>query len=84
MPFKMMLALAAAVLMFVVAPIWLVCLLAFGKHRQRSDRPGGGGGISNFVGGSMLELDRFVRPSVEHTIEAEHPVLKREDDKGGE
>jgi hypothetical protein len=33
----------------------------------------------------MQELDRLVsRPSAEHTIEAEQPILKREDDSGSD
>jgi hypothetical protein len=32
----------------------------------------------------MQEMDRLVaRPSVEFTVEAEQPIVKREDDKGG-
>jgi hypothetical protein len=37
------------------------------------------------LGAAMQELDRLVaRPSVEHTVESERPILKREDDDGGE
>ncbi len=51
--------------------------------RKASDRPSGGGGISNVVGGAMLELDRLLtRPSVEHQIETETPIIEREDDDG--
>jgi hypothetical protein len=51
--------------------------------RKASDRPGGGGGLSNAVGGAMLELDRLLaRPSVEHQIEAETPTVKPQDDDG--
>jgi len=33
----------------------------------------------------MQELDRLVsRPSAEHKIEAEQPILKREDDSGND
>ena len=78
---------AMAVLMFVVAPIgmiWCIVDLIRGKKGTDDERRGGGG-ISNVVGGAMLELDRLLtRPSVEHTIDAEHPTLKREDDSGGD
>lgn len=73
-----------AALVFIVAPIALVWAFVDGMRRKSSDRPRGGGGISNVVGGAMLELDHFIRPSVEHTIEAEHQTLKREDDTGGQ
>lgn len=77
------LLLAIAFLTFVVTPIALVWTFIDGMRRKASDRPSGGGGISNAVGGAMLELDRLLtRPSVEHQIETETPVLKREDDDG--
>ena len=45
--------------------------------------PSGGGGISHFVGAGMFEIDRlFARPSIEHQIETENPVLEREGDDG--
>ena len=70
---------------FVVVPIVLVLAFIDGMRRKSSDRPSGGGGISSMVGGAMLEIDRLMaRPSVEHTVEAEKPLLKREDDTGGE
>ena len=76
------LLLAIAFLTFVVAPIALVWAFIDGMRHKASDRPSGGG-ISNVVGGAMLELDRLLtRPSVEHQIETETPVLQREDDDG--
>jgi hypothetical protein len=73
-----------AVLTFIVLPIALVWTFVRGMRTKASDREGGGGGMSNAVTGAMLELDRlFTRPSIEHTIETEHPTLKREDDSGG-
>ena len=84
MDIKLILAIAAAVLVLVVGPIALIWSFVDSMRRKSSDRPGGGGGISNAVSGAMMEMDRFVRPSVEHTIEAEGQAVKREDDKGGE
>ena len=78
---------AMAVLVFIVLPIgliWAVVDLIRGK-KGTGDKRRGGGGISNVVGGAMLELDRLLtRPSIEHTIETEQPTLKREDDSGGD
>ncbi len=75
--------LIVAFLAFVVAPIVFTWAFIDGMRRKASDRPISGGGISNVVGGAMLELDRLLtRPSVEHQIETETPVLKREDDNG--
>ena len=49
------------------------------------DRKSGGGGVSNFVGAGLQEIDRLLaRPSVEHQIEIENQTQKREDDQGGE
>ena len=37
------------------------------------------------IGNALQELDRLVsRPAAEFTVEAERPILKREDDKGGD
>jgi hypothetical protein len=77
--------LVMAFLTFVVAPIALVWAFVDGMKRKSSERSSGGGGISNVVGGAMLEIDRILtRPSVEHQIETENPVLEREDDTGGD
>ena len=74
-----------AALTFVVVPIVLVWTFVDGMRRKSSDRPRGGGGMSNVVAGAMLELDRLLtRPSIEHTIETEQQTLRREDDTGGE
>jgi hypothetical protein len=37
------------------------------------------------VGGAMIEFDRRItRPSIRHTVETGKPLLKRDDDSGGE
>lgn len=79
-----MLGLAAVAFIVVpIAMVWGMVDFVRGKKRGGDERRGGGS-ISSAVGGAMLELDRVVRPSVEHTIEAEHQTPKREDDSGGE
>jgi hypothetical protein len=73
-----------AVLALVVAPIVLIWTMV-DHFRGRGSQRCGSGGISAGAGAALQELDRLVaRPSVEHQIEAEQPVLKREDDNGGE
>ncbi len=48
--------------------------------RKRERRGGSGGAV---IGSALRELDRLVaRPSVEHVVEAENRVLRREDDEG--
>jgi hypothetical protein len=48
------------------------------KHGKTRPRKGGGG-----VGGAFMELDRLTaRPSVEHVVESQNQVLRREDDEG--
>ncbi len=83
MSFHVILLLMVAFATFIIAPIALL-LTAIGHFRHKaSDRPGGGGGLSNAVGGTMLEFDRLLaRPSVEHQIETESPVLEAEEDDG--
>jgi hypothetical protein len=74
--------LALAFLAFVILPI--VMLIAMRDHLRGKGSERRGGSVTSGVGAAMQELDRILtRPSVEHTIEAETPVLKREDDLGG-
>jgi hypothetical protein len=73
-----------AVLMLVVLPIVLV-KSAIDHFRGRGSDRRGSGGISAGIGAAMQELDRLMtRPSVEHQVEAEQRILKREDDSGSD
>jgi hypothetical protein len=74
----------AAFAVFIIVPIMLVVTAVEHFRHKASERKSGGGGISGFVGGAMLEMDKFVRPSAEHHIAAEKQILKREDDKSGD
>jgi hypothetical protein len=75
--------LVVAFLTFVVGPIAMIWTFVDGMRRKASDRPSGGGGISSFVGAGLQEVDRLLaRPSVEHQIETESPVLEKESDDG--
>jgi hypothetical protein len=68
---------------FIVAPIALVWTFVDGMRRKASDRPAGGGGVSNAIGAAMLELDRiYARPSIEHQIETENHVQDDQSDDG--
>ncbi len=75
--------LIAAFAVFVIVPIALV-MSAIEHFSHKASERKSGGGISGFVGGAMLEMDKFVRPSAEHHIAAENQILKREDDKSGD
>jgi hypothetical protein len=74
--------LVLAVLAVVGMPIFLIWSMVDyfrGKGSQRR----GSGSFTAGVGAAMQELDRVMaRPSVEHIVEAENPVLRREDDSG--
>ncbi len=71
-----------AVAMLVGVPIMLIWTMV-DHFRGRGSERRGSGGISAGIGAAMQELDRIMtRPSVEHQIEAEQPILKREDDSG--
>jgi hypothetical protein len=83
MSFQVILLLIGAFLTFVVAPIVIIWSVVDHFRHRASDRPGSGGGISHAVGSAMLELDRLLaRPSVEHQIETESPVVEPDEDDG--
>jgi hypothetical protein len=83
MTFIQILALLAAALFIVGLPAVLIFSVV--DHvRHKGDRPRGSGSFTAGIGAAMQELDRLLaRPSAEHIVEAENPVLKREDDEGG-
>jgi hypothetical protein len=68
-------------LLAVLIGIPFVCVWAIVdqvKHGKNRPRRGGGG-----VSGAFMELDRLTaRPSVEHVVEAQNLVLRRDDDEG--
>lgn len=73
-----------AIAMLVILPIVFVKSM-IDYFRGRGSQREGSGGISAGIAGAMQELDRIIsRPSVEHKIETEQPVLKREDDSGSD
>jgi hypothetical protein len=72
---------AAAILGFLAVAVagWLVSFL---RNPYRSL---GRGKATGAAGGVLQELDRLLaRPSVEHKIEVEQKIQKRDDDVGGE
>jgi hypothetical protein len=70
--------------MLVIVPIALVKTM-IDYFRGRGSQRKGSGGVSAGIGAAMQELDRLLtRPSAEHKIETEQPILKREDDSGGD
>lgn len=73
----------AAAAMFIVLPIVMIRSMVQHLRTPASKRPGSGG-VSAGVGAALRELDRMIaRPSVEHQVDTEQRVLKREDDQGG-
>jgi hypothetical protein len=72
-----------AIVMLVILPIVFV-KTTIDYFRGRGSQREGSGGISSGIAGAMQELDRLVRPSAEHKIETEQPILKREDDSGSD
>ena len=72
----------AAVVALVIMPIAMIWSMV-DHFRGRGSQRAGSGGISAGIGASLQELDRLLaRPSVEHQVEAEQRILKREDDSG--
>ena len=74
-----------AIVALVFVPATMIWSIIDHLRGKGSERRGGSGTISAGIGAAMLELDRLMtRPSVEHQVEAERPILKREDDAGGD
>ena len=84
MALTQILAILIAAAFIVGVPAMLIwSVIDYLRHRG-SERPGSGS-VTAGIGAAMQELDRLMaRPSAEHIIEAENPVLKREDDSGDE
>lgn len=76
---ELLLGILATVLILAL-PVFLACAAVdHVRNSRKRERRGGSAGL----GPALQELDRLVaRPSVEHTVEAEHRVLRREDDAG--
>jgi hypothetical protein len=65
-------------------PIFLIASMVAHFRTRASERPGSGSQTAG-IGAAMQELDRLLaRPSAEHIVEAQNPVLRREDDESGE
>ncbi len=74
------LALVILVVMTVVVAVWLVAFVRNPYAAMRSNKPTGA------MGGALQEIDRLLaQPSIEHTIETEQQIRRRDDDDvGGE
>jgi hypothetical protein len=84
MTFQAIFWMAMAIVMLVVVPLVFV-KTTVDYFRGRGSQREGSGGISAGIAGAMQELDRLVaRPSAEHKVETEQPILKREDDRGND
>ena len=74
-----MLLIVAVLAATVVVPIIMVRgLIQMYRDKDRT------GTISSGIAGMMTELDRVVRPSVQHVVEVKESVASHEDDIGGE
>jgi len=84
MSFKIIFWSVAAIAMLVVLPVVMIWSMV-DHFRTRGSERTGTGGISAGIGASLRELDRLIaRPSVEHHIDMEQRILKREDDSGND
>jgi hypothetical protein len=84
MSLTQILLLVFAAAFIIGVPVAMVCSIV--EHlRTPASRRRSGGSQTACIGAAMQELDRLLaRPSVEHTVEAQTPVLKREDDESGD
>jgi hypothetical protein len=80
---QQILALIIAAVVIIVLPAATVYAIVHHLRTKPGDRPGSGSVAG--LGPALQELDRLVaRPSAEHTVEAERPIVKRDDDRGGD
>ena len=71
-----------AAFVFIGLPIFLLwAMVDFLGGKKGSDRRGGGG-VSTFVGGAMMEMDRMIRPSVEYQVEAQDEERQSDEHDG--
>jgi hypothetical protein len=86
MTFEQIFWVAMAVLVMIVLPIAMaVAVWQQLRAPKRGEAESKREGSRVAVGNALQELDRLVaRPAVEYTVEAERPILKREDEKGGD
>ncbi len=49
--------------------------------KNRPERQGGGY-MSNAIGAGMMEIDKVIRPSVEHTIDAQSHLVEEDEHDG--
>lgn len=77
--------LVVAVAMFIGLPAWGLYAAWHWLRTDPKDRPErtGGGYMSSAIGGAMQGVDALIRPSAEHQIEAQAPIVK-EDEQDGE
>jgi hypothetical protein len=84
MTFTQILAILAAIALIIGVPVMLILSVVDHLRHRGSERTGSGSHTAG-IGAAMQELDRLLaRPSAEHIVDAENPVLKREDDAGGD
>ena len=67
---------------FVAAAVALPVVMVRGVIQMYRDK-GRSGTFSSAVAGSMTEIDRVVRPSVQHVIETKESIELHEDDISG-
>lgn len=68
-----------AVAFMIAVPIALVRGMSGWGGGGQKERSGG-----SFIGSAMLEMDRLIRPSSGHIVEAQEEMQHHEDDIGGE
>jgi hypothetical protein len=79
-PMLQILGVAALLAILVTLPVAMVRgLVQFYRDKNRS-----GTFFSSAIAGSMSEIDRVTRPSVQHVVEVQQSVAIHKDDIGGE
>jgi hypothetical protein len=68
-----------AVVIMIAGPIAMLRAISSGLHGMQEPRSSG-----SFIASAMLEMDRFIRPSTGHIVEAQDEMKHHQDGIGGE
>jgi hypothetical protein len=71
----------AGLAILIGTPVIMICAAIDHCRHKASERPGDASSSAG-IGAALQELDRVVRPSVEHVVDAQTPIVRTIDQDG--